>query len=197
MAEVANVASLALRIRKLQQLLPTEARPLKPHELTALRKLDRLREQWRWLLLIDGHYHQGRVSGRRANELRGLVLRGESIANEPLDDTPSTRRWAKERRRVSRTVAATAAQHSRRLAGSTVPRRAPGTTSRARAGRATRRIRSSARRGPPGRLADDDPEPPLARFGRLRALVDARARTSRVWRRLAVETEARNRAGLE
>ena len=75
-----------------------------------------------------------------------------------------------------------------------------------RASRATRRAsRRTSRRsahGSPGRLAssdDDEPaEPPqLARFGRLRALIDAHLWTSPVWRRIAAEAEARNRAGLD
>ncbi len=157
-----DVASLARRIRKLQQLLPTEARPLKPYQQTVLRKLDRLRERWRWLLIVDGHEREGCVSPIRANELRALVLNGESVAAEPLDDTPQTRRWAQERSSVGRALE----RDARRL-------RRPGfrlLTRRPRLRSRRRRQRNTTRtaHGPPGRSTDDDPhERPLARLARL------------------------------
>lgn len=59
-----------------------------------------------------------------------------------------------------------------------------------RASRARSRRRATARssRGPP-RRADDPPEPPLARFGPLRALVDGYLWPSPVWARIARELE--------
>jgi len=174
-------------MHKVALRLPTEPRPLKPHELTELRRLDGDKEQWRWLLIVDGHEREGCVSPVRANELRALVLRGESITAEPLDDTPQTRRWAQERRRVSLAVAATAAQHFRRTAGNVVSRQAqPVTAARGRAARSARRSTPRSSHGPPGRQADDDPhERPLARLARLRALVDAHLYPSRVWAEIA------------
>lgn len=172
---------LERRIAEGRASLPEDWQGATPEDTERLRELDELREQYRWLLIIDGHEAEGHLPPARALEARSQVLTGKSVRGFRLDDTPATREWAEQQRQTTISLArfarfaspGDAAAWRLRAQVQRMDRLAPMQMlpGPRRGEPRPRPVRRRAVRRPSARGADDpEPEPPLTAGERRRGL---------------------------